>query len=68
MKRLNLTQIYVAAISLVCVGAFLYVLIAPPQSIRSTRDGIPFFTPPVVNPETGEALDLGDLVRHYKGG
>ena len=67
MKRLNLTQIYVAAICLVCLGALIYVLVAPPQSIRSTRDGIPFFTPPVANPETGEALDLGDLVRHYKG-
>jgi hypothetical protein len=67
MNGINFTQLYVAAITLVCLGALLYVLIAPPQSIRMTRDGIPFFTPPVAHPETGEPLDLGELVRHFRG-
>ncbi len=25
------------------------------------------FHPPVANPETGEAIDLGTLIRHYRG-
>ena len=37
------------------------------QDLQMTRDGVPFFTPPVAHPETGEPLDLGELIRHYKG-
>ncbi|MCB1759620.1 MAG: hypothetical protein KDI68_07530 [Gammaproteobacteria bacterium] len=67
MKRINFTLLYVAVIGLVCLVSLLYVLVAPPQSLRMSRDGIPFFTPPVAHPVSGEALDLGELVRHFKG-
>ncbi|MCP3869218.1 MAG: hypothetical protein GY703_14175 [Gammaproteobacteria bacterium] len=67
MKNTNLTLIYVAAVSLTCMASLIYVYLVPPASLQSTRDGIPFFTPPVAHPETGEPLDLGTLVRHFKG-
>ena len=54
----------VAAISLAGV---IYIYTVPPESLRTTRDGVPHFAPPVINPATGEPIDLGTLVRHYKG-
>ncbi len=45
----------------------LYVYTFPPKSTRVSKDGVPFFTPYVTHPETGEALDVNILVRHYKG-
>jgi len=67
MLKVNLTRFYVYTISLICVASLVYVYIMPPESLRVTRDGIPFFMPPVAHPETGEPLDLGELVRHFKG-
>jgi len=67
MLKVNFTRLYVYAISLVCLASLVYVYALPPESLRVTRDGIPFFTPPVAHPETGEPLDLGELVRHFKG-
>lgn len=67
MLKVNYTRFYVYAISLVCAAALAYVYAMPPESLRVTRDGVPFFTPPVVNPESGEPLDMGELVRHFKG-
>ncbi|MCB1761920.1 MAG: hypothetical protein KDI27_02115 [Gammaproteobacteria bacterium] len=64
---LNLTRYYIYAICLVCCASLLYIYGLPPDSLRQTRDGVPFFTPPVIHPETGEPLDLGELVRHFKG-
>lgn len=55
----------VLAGSLACLA---YVFASPPPSLKLTRDGVPHFSPPVVNPATGEAVELGALVRHYKGG
>ncbi len=62
-----LTRIYVALIALVSLGSLLYVYRSPPQSLQKTRDGVPYFSPRVANPETGKPLDLGELIRHYKG-
>jgi len=67
MPKVNLTRLYVYVISLVCAASLVYVYAMPPESLRKSRDGIPFFTPPVAHPDTGEPLDLGDLVRHFKG-
>ena len=36
----------------------LYVYTFPPKSTRVSKDGVPFFTPYVTHPETGEALDV----------
>ena len=43
------------------------MLIAPPASMRADRDGVPYFTPKVINPENGQAVDMGVLVRHFRG-
>lgn len=67
MKNANFTLLYVVAVSLVCLASLVYVYLMPPASLQSTRDGVPFFTPPVEHPETGDTLDLGELVRHFKG-
>lgn len=56
------------ALSLVAVvGGLAYVYMLPPESMRVTRDGVPYFTPPVAHPMTGEAIPVERLVRHYKG-
>lgn len=67
MKKVNFTLLYVVAVSLTCLASLVYVYLMPPASLQSTRDGVPFFTPPVEHPETGDPLDLGELVRHFKG-
>ncbi|ESQ16170.1 MAG TPA: hypothetical protein DDY14_04275 [Chromatiaceae bacterium] len=54
----------VLLITLVGIG---YVFIAQPDYLRQDRDGVPYFTPLVENPETGEAVDMGTLIRHYRG-
>lgn len=67
MIRVLLMRGYVFLVTAISLGAIIYVFAYPPQSLQTTRDGVPFFTPPVVHPETGEPLDLGELIRHYKG-
>jgi len=58
---------YVVLIALISLGSLAYVYAVPPQSLQKTRDGVPYFTPQVAHPETGEALDLGELIRHFRG-
>lgn len=62
-----ITRIYVTLVTLATLATLIYVYILPPASMQTTRDGVPFFTPPVENPETGEPLDMGDLIRHFRG-
>jgi hypothetical protein len=52
------------AVSVVGIAA---MLIAPPPSLRMDRDGVPYFTPQVLHPETGEAVSVNTLIRHYRG-
>ncbi len=59
--------IYVAAIALLSFCGLVYVYAVPPASMKTDRNGIPHFTPQVINPETGDAIDMGDLVKHYRG-
>ena len=49
------------------IGAFVYVLWTQPESLRVSREGVPFFTPPVVHPDTGEPITVDRLVEHFKG-
>lgn len=51
----------------VTVGGLAYIFIEHPAYLQATRQGVPYFTPPVVNPADGKALDLNMLVRHYQG-
>jgi len=59
--------IYVTAVALVSVGGLAYVYTVPPVSMKTDRNGIPHFTPQVIHPETGEAINMRDLVRHFRG-
>ncbi len=58
---------YAILIAAISIGGLGYVYAYPPESMRVSRDGVPFFTPPVINPETGEPISVDALVRHYKG-
>jgi hypothetical protein len=62
-----LMRLLMALSVIAVVGGLAYVYIAPPESMRATRDGVPHFTPPVAHPMTGEAVPVERLVRHYKG-
>jgi hypothetical protein len=36
--------------------------------MKATKDGVPYLSPPVIHPVSGEAVPLETLVQHYKGG
>ena len=60
-------RIFVGLVMLVSVAALAYVYAFPPPSMRVSRDGVPHFTPPAIHPETGEAIEVDRLIRHFKG-
>ena len=49
------------------IGTLVYMRGAPPASLQRTRDGVAYFTPPVINPIDGEALNVARLAAYYKG-
>ncbi len=59
--------IYVGAVALISLCGLVYVYAVPPVSMKTDRNGVSHFTPQVINPETGDAIDMGDLVKHYRG-
>ena len=58
---------FATLVTLGTLAGIAYVFVTPPQSLGTSRDGVPFFTPPVVHPETGDAVSVDALVRHFKG-
>ncbi|WP_131109780.1 hypothetical protein [Sulfuricystis thermophila] len=62
-----LLRFLVVCSAVVSIGGILWMTFAPPPGMKATKDGVPYFTPPVVHPVTGEAIPLETLVRHYKG-
>ncbi len=60
-------RVYVALVALLTIGVLGYIFISPPPSMRADRYGVPYFTPPVINPETGKPVSVDDLVRNFKG-
>lgn len=62
-----LMRTFVVLSAIVSIGGYLWMTLAPPPGLMATRDGVPYFTPPVVHPVSGEAIPLETLVRHYKG-
>ncbi len=60
-------KVYSIGIGLLSLGVLVYVYAVPPESMQVSREGVPHYTPKVLHPETGEPLDINDLVRHYKG-
>lgn len=67
LMRQRLGQLYVIAVAAVSLVTLVYVYMKPLQSMHVTRDGVAHFSPPVINPDTGEAIALGTLVRHFRG-
>lgn len=59
--------IYSTVVGIIGIGSFVYILIKQPVYLHASRNGVPYFTPRVVNPAGGKPLDLNELVRHYKG-
>ncbi len=51
----------------ISIASLAYIVVVQPDYLRSDRDGVPFYTPQVINPEGGEPLSMGELIRHYKG-
>ncbi|HMM53732.1 MAG TPA: hypothetical protein PKC23_01805 [Candidatus Desulfobacillus sp.] len=63
-----LMRLFVAASLVAVVGGLGYVYVKPPEGMHVTSEGVPYLSPPVVHPVTGEAVTLEVLVHHYKGG
>jgi len=55
------------AVLAISIASLAYVAVVQPDYLRADRDGVPFYTPQVINPETGEPVPMGELIRHYKG-
>ena len=66
-KHLQLT-LFAAVVVLVSIASIVHVAIQPLDELARTRQGMPFFTPPVLNPDTGEPIEMDALVEHYKSG
>ena len=67
MLQLFLTRVFVTVICTLSIATLVYVFIVPMPSMYTSRDGIPHFTPDVINPLTGETIRIKRLVKHYKG-
>ena len=67
MQQLLLTRAFVTIVCILSVATLFYVFIVPMPSMYTSRDGIPHFTPNVINPITGETIRIKRLVRHFKG-
>ena len=59
--------VFSGLVTMLTVVALVYVYVAPLESMRLTRDGVSYYAPPVIHPETGKPLDLNELVRHFRG-
>jgi hypothetical protein len=66
-KHLQLT-LFAAVVVIVSIASIVHVAIQPLDEVARTRQGTPFFTPPVLNPDTGEPIEMDALVEHYKSG
>lgn len=55
-------------VSIMTVVTIAYIFLKQPESLRVSRDGVPFFTPDVINPDTGKPISVNELVDHFKSG
>ena len=60
-------MLFSGAVAVMTVGGLGYIFSTQPEYLRADHDGVPYFTPPVKNPVTDEAVDMRTLVRHYRG-
>jgi hypothetical protein len=54
-------------IIIMTVVIFIYMFAKTPESLKASRNGVPFFTPAAIHPESGEILSIETLVKHFKG-
>jgi len=61
-------QLHLLAVfcTLLTVFSFAYIILAKPESLRVSRDGVPFFTPKVINPDDGKSISVDELIQHFK--
>ena len=62
-----LLRLLVALSAIASIGGLLWMTFAPPPGMKATSDGVPYFTPPVIHPVTGQPVPVEALVQHYKG-
>lgn len=60
-------SVFSAAVAVLTVAGLAYIYVAQPPYLHADRDGVPYFTPDVIHPVTEEAVDMGTLIRHYRG-
>ena len=58
---------YALAATAATIAGLAWMLVAPPESMRVDRDGVPHFTPQVEHPVTGEGVGVNELIKHYRG-
>jgi len=60
-------MLFSGAVAVLTVAGLAYIFTVQPDYLRADRDGVPYLTPPVQHPLTEEPVDMGTLVRHYRG-
>ena len=51
----------------VSAGGLAYIFIEHPAYLRASAEGVPYYTPQVIDPITHKPLDLDMLIRHFEG-
>jgi hypothetical protein len=67
MQQLFLTRVFVSVVCVLSIATLFYVFIVPMPSMYTSQDGIPHFTPNVIDPLTGDTIRIKRLVQYYKG-
>jgi hypothetical protein len=53
-------------IAIMTIASFAYIALNQPESLRMTRNGVPFFMADVIHPDTGKPIPVSELIEHYK--
>jgi len=59
-------SLFTLAMGALSAASLIYVAAFRPDYLRESREGTPYFTPPVTNPEGGDPIDVDELIRHYR--
>lgn len=59
--------VYSSLVALLSIGAITYIVIKHPRYLHADRDGVPYFTPQVIDPVTNKPVDMRTLIRNFKG-
>ena len=67
IKQMQALPVFSLLIAIISFGSLAYIYVAQPDYLKVSRDGTPFLTPPIIHPDSGEAIQIDELIRHYKG-